>query len=163
MTELLSSTSVWVLISFITFLILAYKFGRHSLLSSLDGRIEKIKKDIAQAEALRVEAQELLAQYQRKSRDAGLEAQQMIERAKNQAIQFQKQADDEFIATMKKREEMLQERLFRMEEMAKDEIRLYAAELAITATTQIITEKMTMDQSSRLIGQSISTVSERLN
>ena len=68
-----SESTNWVLISFVIFAIGFWKFGLKLLLGKLDGRIEDIRKEIETAESLRVEAQELLAQYQRKQRDAARE------------------------------------------------------------------------------------------
>ena len=50
-----------------------------------------------------------------------------------------------------------------MEETAKDDIRRYAAELAISATAQLIAEKMDTETAAKLTDDSIRTVSEHLN
>ena len=76
MMEFLSDTGSWVLISFLIFAFLAYTKGKAAFLNMLDSRIEAIKNEIETAESLRVEAQELLAQYQRKQRDAAKEAEE---------------------------------------------------------------------------------------
>ena len=79
--ELFQSTSVWVLISFLIFVAFAYRKGRDGLLGMIDARIADIKKEIETAESLRIEAQELMAQYQRKLRDAKKESEQIISTA----------------------------------------------------------------------------------
>ena len=67
--EFFQDTHSWVLVSFILFVTVAFRFGKDKFLAILDGRIEAIRNDIKTAELLRIEAQELLAQYQRKQRD----------------------------------------------------------------------------------------------
>jgi len=93
-------TNAWVLISFILFAALAYFMGRKSVAGKLDSYRDEIKSEIENAERLRVEAQELLAQYQRKQRDAETESQKILDNAKKQADQSKKAADKELKETM---------------------------------------------------------------
>ncbi len=155
--------TVWVAISFVIFVALAYKFGRASVLKALDARIEAVRSDLATAEQLKAEAQSLLAEYQRKQLDASKEAEQLIENARDNATRLQKQAEEDFTATMDRRESMMKERIMRMEETAMDDIRRYAAELAISATTQIIAEKMDDKSAQKLADNSIRNLADNLN
>ncbi len=155
--------TVWVALSFIIFIALAYKFGRASILKSLDTRIEAVRNDLATAEQLKAEAQALLIEYQRKQLDAAKEAEQLIEKARDNATRLQKQAEEDFTATMTRREGMMKERILRMEENAMDDIRRYAAELAISATTQIIAEKMDDKSAQKLADNSIRNLADNLN
>ena len=68
--ELLHDASLWLLLSFIIFAGVVFKFGKGALLKMLDDRITGIREEIETAENLRVEAKEMLAQYQRKHKDA---------------------------------------------------------------------------------------------
>lgn len=155
--------TVWVALSFVIFVALAFKFGRASVLKSLDTRIESVRNDLATAEQLKAEAQALLAEYQRKQLDASKEAEQLIENARDNATRLQKQAEEDFTATMNRREGMMKERIQRMEETAMDDIRRYAAELAISATTQIIAEKMDDKSAQKLADTSIRNLADNLN
>lgn len=155
--------TVWVAISFVIFIALAYKLGRASVLKALDTRIEGVRNDLATAEQLKAEAQAMLVEYQRKQLDAAKEAEQLIENARDNATRLQKQAEEDFTTTMARREGMMKERILRMEENAMDDIRRYAAELAISATTQIIAEKMDDKSAHKLADSSISKLSENLN
>ena len=74
--EFFQDPASWILISFIIFCGIMWRFAKDKFLSMIDSRIETIKKEITTAENLRVEAQELLAQYQRKQRDVAQEAEQ---------------------------------------------------------------------------------------
>ena len=152
----------WVTMSFVGFLCLFFKFGKGPLLSKLDARIEEIRKEIATAESLRVESQELLAQYQRKQREAAKEAQAIVENARKSAAQITKQAEADMTAALKRREQQTEDRLRRMEETAVQEIRAYAAELAVKATAEIIAKKMDEQTSARLIDESIKQVAGNL-
>ena len=161
--DFLSSSYFWVTLSFIGFLCMFFRFGKGPLLSKLDARINEIRKEIDTAESLRVEAQELLAQYQRKQREAAKEAEAMIETARKHAVQIRTQAEAEMETTLKRREQQMAERLERMEATAVQEIRTYAAELAVKATAEIIADKMDEQTNARLIEASIKQVTGQLS
>ncbi len=153
----------WVLLSFLIFAAIAYKFGRKAILAKLDGRIDEIRKEIETAESLRVEAQEMLAQYQRKQRDAIKDAEDIIRNAKVHADKIRKTAEAELEENMKRREQLLTERLKRMEEAAIHEIQAHAADLAISATAQVIASELDKQKNEKLVDESIKSLSNQLN
>ncbi|MCB9989079.1 MAG: hypothetical protein H6868_07080 [Rhodospirillales bacterium] len=161
--ELLHNPAVWVLISFVIFAIIAYRYGRDAFLAKLDGRIAEIRTDIETAELLRVEAQELLAQYQRKQRDAEKEAEAIMANAKDHAERIRKQAEADLSDSMARREQQLEERLHRMEQAAKQQIQAYAAELAVKAAAGIIADHMDEKSAAKLIDQTIGDISKKMH
>lgn len=163
MSQIFADPTAWVAISFIIFVVAAFVFGRKSVIDGLDGKIDSIRKEIATAESLRDQAQALLADYQKKQSAASQEAGKIIEQAKTQAEQLHKNAEADFTTTMERKEAMLKERILRMEESAMDDIRRYAAELAINATTQIIAQKMDAASAEKLADASIRKVADNLN
>ena len=164
MLDLLAhDTGLWVAISFAVFLAVAYKLGRQSIVGGLDARINEVKSEIETAERLRVEAQELLAQYQRKQRDAEQEAGEIIERAQAQATNMAENAKAELEETMVRREEQLTMRLKRLEENAISEIQSRAADLAVAATTEMITQTLDEQSNATLNDSTISALAKNLN
>lgn len=161
--QLSHDTSLWVAISFVVFLVAAFKLGRKSVTGGLDKKIEAIRSEIQTAESLRVEAQELLAQYQRKQRDAEQEAAQIVASAKRHAARIQETAEAELVETMNRRETQLQARLKRIEENAIAEIQGHAAELAVSATTEIITRTLDEKSGGALADASVTAISKHLN
>ena len=161
--ELLHDTSIWFLFSFLVFVAIAWKFGKNAVIQQLDSRIEDIRKNIESAESLRVEAQELLAQYQRNHRDAVSDAKQIIDTAQKQADEIRKKAEAELDETIARREKQLQERLARMEQSAVEEMRQYAANLAITATSEIIGQQLDKKTNEKLVDASIKEIGKSIN
>ena len=162
MTEYLQSSEVWVSFSFVIFVVGIFVLGRKPLFAKLDAKIAEVKKEIETATALRQEAQDLLALYQRKQQDAEKEARAIIENAKKHAVEIGQQADAERKELLKRREQQTEERLRRMEEAAIQEIRAYAADLAVKATTEIIAGKMDEQTNARLVEQSVKQVADQL-
>ena len=72
---MLQTAEFWVLVSFVIFMaILGYVGVHKTILSALDTRSKKISDDLDEARALREEAQKVLAEYERKRREAEGEA-----------------------------------------------------------------------------------------
>lgn len=162
MMHFLGEATNWVLISFVLFAVGFWKFGLKLLIGKLDGRIDEIRKEIETAESLRVEAQELLAQYQRKQRDAAHEAESILAAAQKHAAEIQRQAESELNEMVARKESQLKDRLKRMEEVALQEIKSYAAELSVKATAEIIAKQMDQATNDRLIDQSIKSIASQL-
>jgi F-type H+-transporting ATPase subunit b len=160
--DLLHDTSIWVLASFIVFIFIMWKFAKDKFLALLDNRIEEIKKEIETAEGLRIEAQELLAQYQRKQRDSKKEADQIIATAKQHAKEIKKNAEIELEEMAKRREALHKDRLKRMEENTIQEIQIYAADLALKATQEIISNQLDKKSNVKIVDESIKNVSKQL-
>ncbi len=164
MLELLShDTNLWVTISFVVFVIFAYKMGRKAVINGLDSKIEAIRAEIQTAESLRIEAQELLAQYQRKQRDAEKEAAQIVANAREHARRIQEAAELELVETMTRREAQLGDRLKRIEQNAMAEIQGHAAELAVAATTEIISRTLDEKAAKSLADSSVQSIAKHLN
>jgi len=164
MLDLLAhDTGIWVAISFIVFAFIAFKLGRKSIVSGLDSRIAEVKNEIETAERLRVEAQELLAQYQRKQRDAEKEATEIINRAQKQAEQMAENSHAELQETMTRREEQLTSRLQRLEENAIAEIQSHATDLAVAATTEMIVQTLDSKSNAELNEKTIAALPQNLN
>jgi len=158
----LEDEAFWLLISFLVFSGILLKYGKGKILSILDKRIQTIRDQIKTAETLRTEAQELLAQYQRKQRDSEKEAERFLTQAEKQADEMRKKAETDLDESIARREALLQERLTRMTLDAKEEIRQYAARLALEATQKIILEKLDKTANENLITRSIQELEHTL-
>ncbi|NQZ14973.1 MAG: hypothetical protein HRT94_09150 [Alphaproteobacteria bacterium] len=156
-------TSLWVAFSFILFVVVAFKLGRKSVVNGLDGKINEIKSEIDNAERLRVEAQELLAQYQRKQQDAEKEAKDIVKNAKSQAKSIKKNMQIELEDIMARRESQLADRMKRLEENAIAKIQNEAADVAMAATTEMIMQTLDEKTQKNLMDDSIKVVSKQLN
>lgn len=161
--DIFLDAKVWYLVSFLMFFGILWRFGKPAFLNFVDQRIEAIREEIETAENLRVEAQSMLAQYQRKHKDAVKDAQHIIDTAKQQAEQIQIQAEKDLDETIDRREKQLAERLERMEETAKEEIRQYAAALAMNTTSEIIAKELDKKTNDKLVNIAIQGAAENLH
>lgn len=160
---LANDTSIWVAFSFILFVVVAYKLGAKKVSGALDERIAEIKREIDTAESLRVEAQELLAQYQRKQRDAEKEAAEIVAGAQRQVAKIKEAAEAEMTEIAERREVQLAERLHRIEDKAMAEIQNHAASMAVQAARQIIEQNLDDKTAATLTKNAIGDLTKALN
>lgn len=163
MTELLHDTNFWVLVSFVIFVGVFLKFGKSMVLESLDGKIDSIRTELATAEKLRVDAQELLAEYQRKHKDAVNEATQIVAKAQQHAEEIRNKAEADLAETMARREAQLNERLSRIEHKAMQDIQSYTASIAVNAARDLLKDKIDTKADKSIINSNLETVSKTLN
>jgi len=163
LTDSHHGTTTWYIFSFIIFAYIIWKHGIPALNALLDNKIEAIKKELEVSESLRVEAQEMLAQYQRKHRDAVQEAETIIQQAQDSAEKIKDKAKLELEETMTRREAQLAERLQRMEDNAFAQIQTHAANLAVGAANQIISDKLDKKINAQLVEQSIGQIDKHIN
>ena len=140
-----------VAIAFVIFVVLVAWKGTKKLTAGLDQRADAIRKQLDETQNLREEAQAALASYQRQQRDALVEADEIVAKAKADAERMKVQAENVLTATIKRREEQAVERIAQAEATAIKDVRDQAIELAIGVATKIITEKMTKTVQNELV------------
>jgi F-type H+-transporting ATPase subunit b len=131
-----------ILIAFVITIALIGKTVYVKINVSLDERSEGIRRNIEEATRLREEAQDLLASFERKQRDAANEAKGIIERAKRESEYLAEKADSEMNALIDRRKRQAKNRIAHAEVAARDEIRVVAIEIASEASRRILTEKI---------------------
>lgn len=159
---LLHDATVWVLFSFIIFLGLAWVLGRRAVVDALDKRIEAIRDELRTAENLRIEAQELLAQYQRKFRNATKEAEGIVSQAHEHAARIRAKAESDLAETVRRKEVLLESRLKSLEAAALHDLRVRAAQLAIQAAEQMIRKTIDEKVNAEIVQTSLNDLSRRI-
>lgn len=132
-----SDPTFWVAVSFAVFIALMVKPSR-KMLAALDARASRIKAQIEEAQKLREDAQHLLAEYQRKQRQAIEEAGQILAHARAEATRHREQAAQALEVALKRRERHALDRIAQAEAQAVEEVRQVAADVAIAATRRLL-------------------------
>lgn len=122
----------FVAVGFTIFLgVLIYVGAHKRVTAGIDSRVDRIKGELAEAERLRREAEELLASFERKTAEAEAEAKSIVEQAKREAEMIAQEARerlDEFVA---RGERQVTEKIAQAEAQASAEVRAAAADAAI--------------------------------
>lgn len=136
MLSLFSDATFWVLISTVCCVALIVKYAKQVVLDSLDDRSDKIRQRLEDAEKLKSEAQELLAQFQRKHRDAMKEADSIIAEAQQRVEQERHKAKLQLAENIKLYETQAKQRIARVEEETVAAIKGKIADLAVQKATK---------------------------
>jgi F-type H+-transporting ATPase subunit b len=162
--ELLATAEFWVAVSFFLFVGLVVYFGAHKKVAVwLDARAERIAKDLAEAERLRVEADKVLADYRRKQADAVKEAQAIIDLASREAEILAAETRRSMKEHFERRMKLAEDKIARAEAEALREVREAAADAAVTAAQIVIAQKLTPETADKLVKQGIDALKGKLN
>ena len=131
--------------------------------SALDGRADKIRGQIEEARKLREEAQALLAEYQRKQRDALSEAEHIVAQAKEEATRMRAQAEQDLEQSVERRKTQALDRIAQSEAQAIASVRNTAVDVAVAAAEKLITDQMSGDRQDALVDSAIKDLGDRLN
>lgn len=159
------TNTFWTFIALILFLLILVYYKIPAMLKSgLLKRAERISKELEEARRLREEAQQLLAEYQKKRFDAENEANEIIDSAKRQAeniIADMRKATEDYIVNRKK---IAEQRIAQAEAAAEKLIHAAAAEKAVDAAEHIMKERLKADKAEgeRLFEHSLAEIEKKL-
>lgn len=145
------------------FVLLAFLKVPGMLGKSLDERADKISSELAEAKRLREEAQHLLAEYQRKRKEAEAEAAGIVASAEREAAALTaeaKQKTEEFVA---RRTALSEQKIKQAEEDAVNAVRVAAVDLAIAAAEKLLAKKADAAVQENLFRNAVGEVKARLN
>jgi F-type H+-transporting ATPase subunit b len=162
MDALLHDPTFWTLVAFIIFVAALFRPVKKALIGGLDSRIDQVRTEVEQAQQLREEAQALLASYQRKQREAAQEAEEILNRAKEDAEFHRAEAEKGMTALLARQEELAVEKIAQAEATAVQEVRDMAVDLAIEATEKILAQKVAGELSNKLVNDAINELPQKL-
>lgn len=145
------------------FVLLAYLKVPGMMGKALDDRADKIRDELAEAKRLREEAQHLLAEYQRKRKEAEAEAAAIVAAAEREAAALTaeaKQKTEEFVA---RRNALSEQKIKQAETEAVNAVRAAAVDLAIAAAEKVLAKKSDEGVQKALFKASVGEVKSRLN
>jgi F-type H+-transporting ATPase subunit b len=154
----------WALIGLIIFLgILAYIKVPEMMAGALDKRADQIRNELEQAKKLREEAQQLLAEYQRKRKEAEAEAASILSAAEKEAAILRDEAKAKTEDYVTRRTAMAEQKIQQAQTDAINEVRAAAVDLAIAAAENLIGNKVDAKASDALFKASLGDLKTRLN
>ena len=153
----------YILIGTVIFLLIAWKMGAFGQVGKgLDARGNAVRAELEQARSLREEAQKLLADYQRKQKEAEAEAIQMIEAAKVEAERYKAEQITKIEDFVARRTKLADQKIAQAEADAVAEVKAAAADAAITAATSILSHQPAAS-AGNLMSAALNEVRAKLN
>ena len=157
-------TYFWTALALIGFFALLLYFKVPDAIGkSLDARAEGIRNELDDARRMREEAPQLLAAYQRRSKEAEEEAKEIVAAAKREAEVLAAETKKALAETLERRTKSAEEKIARAEAQAVSEVRSAAVDVALATAEKIIRSKVTGADADALIASSISDLKGRLN
>jgi F-type H+-transporting ATPase subunit b len=164
MLEAMQEGENWVALAFVLFLGLLVYMGAHRRIAdALDQRQARIKAELDEARRLREEAQALLAEFERKGREAEGEAEAIIASAKVEAERLAVEAKARMEDFVARRTKMAETKIAQAEAQALADVRSAAADAAVAAAEKILTSTAKGKVAEDLLAQGIADVSKKFN
>lgn len=155
--------TLWATIALFIFLgIVVYLKVPATIAKSLDQRAAKIKSELGEAQRLRNEAQQLLAEYQRRRVEAEKEAGEILAAAKREAetlIGDAHKKSEEYVA---RRAALAEQKIGQAEREAVAEVRSIAVDVATEAARTVLAGKLDAETAGRLFTDSVKAVQAKL-
>ena len=128
---------------------------------ALDAKIGLIRDQLAEAEALRKEAEALKAEYQAKANSAEAEAAAMIKRAHGEADEIVAKAKSDAEGLIARRGRMAEDKIAAEERAAVKHLRAAAVDGAARAAARLIAERDDAGTDAQLVNRTIAELPSR--
>jgi F-type H+-transporting ATPase subunit b len=149
---------IWTLLAFGITLALLRKLAFPRIQEALDKRQRAIEDSIDAAERTRREADDLLAEYRVRLKDARTQADEIVARARKAAENAERESAAE---SREKREELMEQTRRDIEaetRRAIQEIRGEVADMTVLATEKVTRKSLTEDDQRRLVEEALSEI-----
>ncbi|MBB4348507.1 MULTISPECIES: F0F1 ATP synthase subunit B [Rhizobiaceae] len=154
----------WALIGLVLFLGLMIYIKVPGMVGrSLDKRADNIRGELDEAKRLREEAQALLAEYQKKRKEAEAEAAALLAAAEREAALLTEEArqkTEEFVA---RRNALSEQKIKQAEADAITAVKSAAIDIAVEAAGKVIAAKTDKTTQTALFKDAVAKVQSRLN
>ena len=160
----MQEAETWVAIGFLCFLgLLAYLGVHRRLIEAIDARQARIRSELDEARRLREEAQALLAEFERKGREAEDEAAAIIASARAEAERIAAEAKSRMEDFIARRTKMAEAKIAQAEARALADVRSTAADAAVAAAERILANTARGKVAEDLLAKGIEDVKKTFN
>src|SRR5436309_3512826 len=146
---------IWTLLLFGISMYILWKLAFPRISEALDRRQHAIEESIDHAERVRHEADDLLAEYRERLREARNQAEQIIDRARKSAEARERETIEE---TQQRREQLMEQTRRDIESETRraiQQIRREVADLTVLATEKVTRKVLDEDDQRRLVDEAL--------
>ena len=148
---------------FLFFVLVVYLKVPGKLGKALDERAAKIEAELGEAKRLREEATLLLAEYQKKRKEAEAEAAGIVAAAEREAAALTAEARQKTEEFVTRRNALTEQKIKQAETEAVNAVRAAAVDLAVAAAEKVLSGKADAGVQADLFKSALGEVSARLN
>ncbi len=154
----------WATVALVIFLGVVFYFKVPAMITkSLDERANKIRAELEEAKRLREEAQQLLADFQRRRKEAEKDAVEIVAAAKREADALVEDANRKTEEYVTRRTAMAEQKIAQAEREAINEVRASAVDIAVEAARKLLADKLDAKTGGELFKSSLAEVKAKLN
>jgi F-type H+-transporting ATPase subunit b len=154
----------WAFVALLIFIGVMIYYKVPAMISkSLDERANRIRNELEEARRLREEAQQLLAEYQRKRKEAEKDAADILASAKREADMLLEDAHRKTEEYVVRRTAIAEQKIAQAEREAVNEVRASAVDIAVEAARKLLAEKVDATTGAELFNSSLQEVKSKLN
>jgi F-type H+-transporting ATPase subunit b len=154
----------WAFVALVIFVAIVFYMKVPGMIgNSLDERAVRIRNELNEAQRLREEAKQLLADYQRKRAEAEKEAGDIVAAARHEADQLLAEAHKRTEEYVARRTAMAEQKIGQAERDAVNEVRAGAVDIAVEAARALLAGKIDAKAGAELFKASLQEVKSKLN
>jgi F-type H+-transporting ATPase subunit b len=132
----------WVGLAFLCFVLLLWRLKAFRMIGgALDAQAEKVKADLAEAAALKAEAEAMKARAAAEAAEAEAAAKAMVAHAEEEAKRIVEQAGIDADTAISRRSKLAHDRIAAEARSAEAELRAHAAEITVKAARALLAER----------------------
>ena len=154
----------WVAIAFIILMgVFGYLGVHRTVLKALDNRSARIKGELDDARRLKEEAAKVLEEYKARRASAEREAEDIITTARTEAERIATEAKAKMEDFVARRTKTAENKIALAEAQALADVRAAAAEAAVAAAANIMSQSVKGQVADELLAKGIAEVKQKLN
>ena len=158
-TALGLTAPAWISVAMLVVIaVMIWKKVPGAIARALDDKIALIRGQLAEAEALRKEAEALKAEYEKKAKSVDKDRQALLERAQHEADEIVAKAKTDAEALIERRARMAEVKIAAEERAAVEQLRAAAADAATKAAARLIAERHDPQTDEKLVNQAIDEI-----
>ena len=161
--ELFQEAEFWVGVAFLIFIgLMVWLKVPGMALKMLDASADKIRAELAEAERLRKEAEELLASIRARREEVERQAAEMLANAEVEAKRMESDGRIRLEEQIKRRAELAQQKIAQAEAQAAADVKAAAAELAAEVAAAVLTRRLQSMSADPLVDKAVAELSAKL-
>ena len=153
----------WVAVSFFIFFgLLVYLKVPQKVNSSLNNQIDRMKKELNEAEKLKVEAKNLLSNYKNKIDKSKKEVLEIINLAKKDSEKNILERTEKFHQAMENKKKNAEQKIAQMKENALKEIKNISVKISVDAVEHLIKNSIDQNKLEKIYNENLEQVKTSL-
>ena len=158
--EWFASQIFWLIVTFVGLYLIMSRVALPRMAQIMEERQDKIEDDLAKAEKLRQEAEEVYQSYEQQLAEARQQAQKTLKETSDQLDKEQRERHEEFSRELDQKIADAEQRIDGAKQQALDNVQAVAGEVAQEASAKLLGEKIAKDKADAAVKDAMKRTQE---